>query len=543
MERFIDNNISGNFDLIIIGGGITGAALAYEASSRGMKIALFEKGDYGSATSSATSKLIHGGLRYLKNFEFGLVRESLRERRILSNIAPNFVFPIPFMLPTYNSVKSNKWILYIGMLLYDILSFDKSFTWDNQKKLPHFKSLSAKNSKNIENCVKKPKLTGSMVYYDCQNIFPERLTLSFLKSAEKYGAKISNYTKVQSLIKDNNCVKGVKIKDLVSGNECQFEASYIVNCAGSWADILIQSALKNDIKHHILRSEGIHIITRKLCNEHAVTMMTNNHRHIMLMPWRNHSLIGTTDKEFSGNPDDYKVLKQSIMDLLSDVNDNYDIPKLKYEDVLFYYGGLRPLTDTETVSSYESSRKYEIYDNSEENLEGLISVEGGKYTTSRQLAVEVIKKIEEKQHVRYPKSLSKDQYLYGCEIKDMKLFLNGIHLDYPDFSISTIEYLGKNYGTECHTIFQLARDNPKLSEVLNEDGEILAEVVYAIQHESALFLSDILFRRTGIGTLGYPGDEILEKVANISKEYLKWDQSTYETQITHAKERFKLPEA
>lgn len=541
MDRFIHKNISENFDLIIIGGGITGATLAYEAGTRGMKVALFEKGDYGSATSSATSKLIHGGLRYLKNFEFGLVRESLRERRILSNIAPNFVFPIPFMLPTYNSVKTNKWILFIGMLLYDLLSFDKSFTWDNQKKLPHFKSLSAKKSKNLENCIKKTELTGSMVYYDCQNIFPERLTLSFLKSAEIYGVKISNFAQVSALIKSDNCVKGVKVKDLISGCECQFKAPIIVNCAGPWADVFIQSTMSNDIKHPIRRSEGIHIITRKLCNEHAVSVMTKNNRHIMLMPWRNHSLIGTTDKEYIGNPDDYKVSKQSIIELLADVNDNYDIPKLKYDDVLFYYGGLRPLTDTQTENSYESSRKYEIYDNADENLEGLISVEGGKFTTSRQLAVEVIKKIEEKQHIKFPRSFSKYQYLYGSEIKDMRLFLDELHQNYPDFLSTTIDYLGKNYGTESYKIFQLARENPKLSEVLNKDGEILAEVVYAIQNESAFFLSDILFRRTGIGTLGYPGNDVLEKVACIAKKYLNWSHSTYETQLMQAKERFNLP--
>jgi len=541
MERFIDTNNAGNFDLIIIGGGITGATLAYEASTRGLKVALFEKGDFAAATSSATSKLIHGGLRYLKNMEFGLVRESLRERKILSDIAPNFVYPIPFLIPSFASLKSNKLVLLIGMLLYDLLSFDKAHTWDQSKKLPRFRTLNSQKTKNLESCVRKKGLTGSTIYYDCQNIFPERLSLAFLKSAEKQGAKISNYAKVNSFLKENSQVQGVSVRDELSGQEGSFKAAVIVNCAGPWADILIKSATTTETKHSIRRSEGIHIITKKLCNTHAVSVMTKSKRHIMVMPWRNHSLIGTTDKEYVGNPDDYKVSKQSIMDLLADVNDNYDMPDLNYEDVLFCYGGLRPLADTETENSYESSRKYEIFDNADEGLDGLLTVEGGKFTTSRQLAVEVIEKIEKKLKLKLSKSESKNRHLYGSEIKDMDLFMDELHLEYTDFIFNTIEYLGKNYGTESHKIFKLARNNPKLAEVLNEDGEILAEVAFAIQNESAFTLSDILFRRTGIGGLGHPGDDVLQKVAQLVGDHLHWDHETLESEMQKARLRFRLP--
>lgn len=542
MERFININKTGEFDLIIIGGGITGSTLAYEASLRGLKVALFEKNDFCAATSSATSKLIHGGLRYLKNLEFGLVREALRERKTLSNIAPNFVYPIPFLIPSFASLKSNKWALLAGMLLYDLLSFDKAHTWDQSKRLSRFRSLSIQETKKLESCVRKSGLTGSTVYYDCQNIFPERLALAFLKSAEKLGAKISNYTRVISFLKEANQVQGVRVKDELAGKEGQFRASVVVNCTGPWADIIIKSAAGENTKHHIRRSEGIHIITRKLCNSHAVSVMTKNERHIMVMPWRNHSLIGTTDKEYIGNPDDYKVSKQSILDLLADVNDNYNTPELKYEDVLFYYGGLRPLADTETESLYESSRKYEIFDNADEGLGGLFTVEGGKYTTSRQLAVEVVEKIEKRLKLKLPKSISKDRYLYGSEIKDIKLFMEELHAEYSDFEFDTIEYLGKNYGTESHEIFKLARKNPNLTEVLNDDGEILGEVTFAIQNESAFFLSDILFRRTGIGGLGNPGEEVLRKVARVAGNYFKWDKMKIETEMQNVLARFKLPD-
>ncbi len=541
MERYIGKHKTGSFDLIIIGGGITGAALAYEAGTRGLKVALFEKNDFGAATSSATSKLIHGGLRYLKNLEFGLVRESLRERRILSDIAPNFVYPIPFMMPSYRKFKSRKWMLLIAMALYDILSYDKGYTMDPTKRLPHFKAWSRSRTLATEHCVKPQGLTGSTVYYDCQSIFPERLTLAFLKSAETYGARLSNYAQMVSFIREEHQVKGILVKDLITGEEGRFTAPVTVNCAGPWADVVIKSTTTGNTKHNIRRSEGIHIVTRKICEDHAVTVMTKQDRHIMVMPWRGHSLIGTTDKEYFGNPDDYKVSKASIIGLLEDINDNFNGADLKYEDVLFFYGGLRPLADTDTENSYESSRKYEVFDNADEGLDGLFTVEGGKYTTSRQLAVDVLKKIQRKLKTNLPKETTHKQPLYGSDIKNMEMFLSELRNGYPDFSTATVEYLGKNYGTESHAIFQLARKNSNLAEVLNDDGEILAEVAYALQKEQALTLSDILFRRTGIGTLGNPGDVVIKKTVVLAADYLNWDEAKRKDEIRKVQQRFMLP--
>jgi len=529
------------YDLIIIGGGITGAAVAYEASSRGLKVALFEKGDFGGATSAATSKLIHGGLRYLKNLELGLVRESLQERRILENIAPNFVYPLSFMIPSYKSLKSRKATLFIGMVLYELLSFDKGFTWDKTKKLPGFNLLSRKKTLKSEPCIKQEGLTGSTIYYDCQSIFPARLTLSFIKSAIYYGALASNYTKVESIIRDGNKVVGVTVRDLTTNKEKKIRASLVINCAGPWADILLNRLGKNETKYTIKRSEGIHIITKKICKNHAVTVFKKDNKHIMIMPWRNHSLIGTTDKEYHGHPDDYKFTHDRVLELIEAVNQNYEKPALSFKDVLFAYGGLRPLADDYSHQSYEISRKYEIIDNAEEGLNGLITVEGGKYTTSRNLAVSVVKIIKNKLKKKILKSISNSTFLKGCEIKNMDVFLKELHMKYPTFSGNTIDYLGKNYGLECHQIFKLAKENKDYAEVLNADGEILAEVYYAIKNEMAKTLPDILFRRTGIGTLGHPGKTIMKKVADLSGSLLNWDKKQREAEIQKAEKIFTLP--
>ena len=225
LERFIENQARDTeYDLLVVGGGITGAAVAYDAASRGLSVALVEKNDFGGGTSAATSKLIHGGLRYLATMEFGLVRESLRERRILENIAPNFVYPAPIMITT-NKIKftNRKWIIKAGMMVYDIFSFDKGFTWDKSKKIPCHRTISAKKVLEAEPNVKSEGLTGASVYYDCASINPERLTLAFIKSAVKHGARVANYTKVEDFLTeekgDHRQVLGARIKDLLTGED------------------------------------------------------------------------------------------------------------------------------------------------------------------------------------------------------------------------------------------------------------------------------------------------------------------------------------
>lgn len=542
MERYFDDITQKHFDVIVVGGGITGVCVAYEAASRGLSVALFEKGDFGQATSAATSKLIHGGLRYLKNLEFGLVRESLTERRVWENIAPNFVNPIPFLVPTYNNLKSNRFSLFMGMVLYDLLSYDKGWTWDKSKKLPLHRTIGKRDTLDIEKCVKIKGLTGSSIYYDCQNINPERLTLAVLKSALAHNAKVANYAKVNSFLRSNGDINGVSVIDLLSGIEHQFTADVTINCAGPWADILLNLAAKgNGSEHPIRRSEGIHIITRKLVNSHAVTMMTRGGRHLLLIPWRNHSLIGTTDKEYFGNPDDYRVTRESIEGLIDDLNDNYGCEKITYKDVIFAYGGLRPLVDDQTEGSYESSRRYEIFDNAKQGLNGLLTIEGGKYTTSRKLACQAMRVVERKLKRKLGRPITKSQFLAGSEIPDIEKFIANLKQQYPNFSSETVEYVGRNYGQECHKVFEIAQIDMRFAEVVTHDGEILAEVVYAIRHEMAITLNDILFRRTGIGTLGFPGDEVFSKVVNLTSELLNWDEEKKQNEIQKAKQVFSLP--
>src|SRR5665647_2640068 len=541
LKRYVEEENGQKFDLIIVGGGITGGAVAYIAAARGLSVALFEKKDYGGATSAATSKLIHGGLRYLANGEIRLVRESLRERRILGNIAPNFVYPLPFIMPNYKKWKGNIWKMLLGMYLYDMLSYDKKDTWDKGKKLENHKLISHSKTIRVEPNLRKESLRNAFYFFDYQSIFPERLTLAFIKSAAEYGAKVSNYSPVEAFKYDtNNRITGVEVRNIFSGETKNVYADLIVNCGGTWADKILGMATKKDFQvHKIKRSEGIHIITDKIAGNHVVSLQREGGGHMMIMPWRDHSLIGTTDKEYDGDPDEYCVSRESINDVIQAVNDNFG-KKISFKDIRHAYGGLRPLVDDQTKGSYQTSRKYEVYDDAADGIEGMITVEGGKFTTSRSLAREVLNMVAMKLNKTLSDPVSDNLYLSGCEIRDMKQFMIRQHLNYTDFSKQTIEYVSRNYGTDSDVIFQIARDDPRYAEVVSHDGEILAEIVYAIKYESAKTLRDIMLRRTGTGTLGNPGKDIIGKITAIAAEMLNWDAKRVDEEVASMMRVYEL---
>ena len=544
MQRYTGQN---HFDVIVIGGGISGAAVAYEAASRGLRVVLFEKDDFCGATSAASSKLIHGGLRYLSNREFTLVRESLRERRILTHIAPNLVYPLAFMFPHYRaSFKTSKWFVKLGLTLYDLLAFDRSVVGATAKRIPRHRTLPAREACQRMPILNPEGLTGASVYHDCLSIAPERLALAFIRSAVHHRAEAANYARVDGFIygTDGKTIAGVDVYDRIHGRRRAVTAAVTVNCAGPWADGVLDRARRQTSGRRIRRSEGIHIITRPLIpSGTAVSAMVPGGGHCFLIPWRGHTLIGTTDKPYDGHPDDYRVTGESIRALITAVNSTFSGLGLTVGDVHHCYGGLRPLVESGDQATYNASRRYEIRDHAKTGLNGMITVEGGKWTTSRHLAEKVVDHLATATRLPVGRSISARRHLQGCVIGDLPGHLAGLRERHPDCDRVTIDTVGRLYGEDADAVLNLSRNVPDGTNRIDADGEIMGQAVYAVRYEMARTLTDIVLRRTGIATLGCPGEPVLRRVAAAAAEALDWDDMRIAEEVRTTMETLAVPVA
>jgi len=548
MERNLAAVASKPYDLLIVGGGISGACIAWDAALRGLRVALVEKGDFGGATSAGTSKLVHGGLRYLRNLEFALVRNALRERRVWMTIAPHLVYPLPFLMPTYGHGTKSMFAIKSGLTIYQALSFDRNWLLDGDKAIPPFETYNRDETLAIEPGLEKKGLTGSVLFHDCQMYAPERLTLEVVLSAMEMGAQAMNYVEATDFIRDGKLVSGIKARDVFTGEEATIRAALTINAAGPWADILLNALIPetNSKKNHahLIRSKGIHLITRAIGGEQAVAVPQSG-KHFFVLPWRGHSILGTTDTLYQGHPDGLHVSEKDIADFLHQVNEGFPSANLTRDDVLYAYAGLRPLvdnqTDVDTTSSYDASRKSEVYDHAKtEGIKGILSVIGGKYTTSRHLAEQVVDLALRKLGKEEAPCDTQATPLVGGEIGRFSSFTRRRQALFDDVNPKVIANLCRNYGSRMEQVAELARDRKNGFEPINDDGDIYAQVIFAMRREGALTLDDVLFRRTGIGTLGHPGEAMVEEIAKMMAKELGWHAKRRHAEVDKALERFSM---
>ncbi|HOZ46976.1 MAG TPA: FAD-dependent oxidoreductase [Candidatus Hydrogenedentes bacterium] len=553
MKRDLEAMASRDYDLVIVGGGITGACIARDAALRGLSVALIEKRDFASATSGASSKLIHGGLRYLQNLELGLVRESLRERRIWSNVAPHMIDPLTFLMPTSGHRIRDRVVKAVGLTLYDWLAYDRNRLDDPEKEIPKHKKLSRKETVALEPGLESDGLTGAMIFYDYQMYSPERMTLECVLDAVDHGAAVANYAEVVEILAEDNRVVGVRVRDTAPRAPRDDTPAYeirgrlVVNAAGPWADVLMADIERAVARgrgeerperppRHLIRSKGIHLLTRSLTQHHAIAVVGES-THFFILPWRGYSLIGTTDTVYRGDPDKVNVTEKDIVDFLATVNKGYPAAHLGRSDVLFFYAGLRPIVDTtsgdpkegqtDETDSYNASRAAEVYDHeTEESVKGMITAIGGKWTTSRHLAEQVVDLAMTKIEREPVPCVTATTPTYNGHIGPFAEFREKAVAEHPDLAADIVENLAKNYGGHMDDVLQLAKEQPHLAERLSSRfPDIAAEVVYGVRKEMALTLEDMLFRRTGLGSIGSPGDEALQRIARIMAEELGWNEA------------------
>lgn len=544
-EQMWERLASEEFDLIVIGGGIVGASVARDATLRGLKVVLLERKDFASATSGASSKLIHGGLRYLMNLEIGLVRESLKERRIWSQIAPHLVTSLPFILPIHGSKKFRERLLYsLGLKAYDWLSYDRNRLSDPNKFIPPHKRVSRQDILSVEPRLEGMNFNDALLFHDYQMYSPERLAWACLKQSMEQGGVILNYTEVVGFLRDKTRIVGVKIKNRDDGSETQIKGKVIVNATGPWADRLIAIATEKEPARKIIRSKGIHILTKPLTSKYAV-VMPGKGTHFFVLPWQGYSLLGTTDTVYQGDPDDVHVNERELVEFLSTVNRGFEGANLRRGDVMFFYAGLRPIVEKdpqeteEEFNSYNASRSAEVFDHAQDDCDGLITAVGGKWTTSRHLAERVVNKVFEKLGATPPPCKTDLTPVSGVGFTVFNEFLDDVKKQYSDFPPEIIENLAHNYGTEIHKVIELTRIDPQLGEPLsNTRKEIGAQVVYAVREEMARHLNDVLFRRTNMGNLGDPGEDVLRKAIDLMSHELAWQEKVRESEKNKSRVQF-----
>ena len=517
------------FDVIVIGAGINGAGIARDAATRGLKVLLLDKGDAGGGTSSWSTRLIHGGLRYLEYGEFGLVRESLRERERLLKIAPHLVRVLPLLVPIYENARRGMLTVRAGMIAYDLLSFDK--------KLPRHRMLSREETIERAPGLSREGLRGSAVYFDAQVEFAERLVVENALSAIEHGATVVTYAKVHKLLIEEGKVSGVEWRSSPSvgasetPNRNSARAKIVINAAGPWVDQFLQLAGADGGPRLIGGTKGSHLIVKRFAgapNTAVYVEAETDGRPFFIIPWNGNYLIGTTDIRYANDLDRVQIEEEEVEYLLRESNRVIPEANLTRESVLYTYSGVRPLAYAGEREEQSITRRHFI--RRHPNVGNLFSIVGGKLTTYRSLAEEAVDLVCE-QLGQTQKQPTREAPLPGATAPDFEAFSKNFK-QYCGFPEKVANRWLRIYGTRSPSIIALINDDSGLAEVFDaETGAVAAEIVFAFQQEFAQTLSDCLLRRTMVGLNSTCGLRALEKAAGVAQKYLGWSDERVADEI------------
>jgi glycerol-3-phosphate dehydrogenase len=506
------------YDLAIIGGGIIGTGIARDAALRGIKTLLVDKEDFGYGTTSRSSRLIHGGIRYLQNMEFHLVRQDLHEREILLKIAPHLVYSYPFIMPMttlYYNVA-----LRIGVPLYDLMSFDKSIpsrTYLNRQKAiekePSFANLKG--------------LTGAFIYYDCQAPNTERLGIENVISAYEHGATIINHAQVTGFIKKGTSVTGIDIKDTLTGAAYNIKTRLVINASGHWVDT-VRGLLSDKQIHLVHRTKGIHLVTRKLCDTGLVLFSPVDNRLFFVMPWLDYSLIGTTDTDYKGDYDSVSADRSDVDYLIASIKPLF--PDFTEKDIYYTMAGIRPLAHMGDEKPSKITREHKIVDHKQfDGTEGMITVLGGKITAYRAVAQEAVDKACKKLGLHAKCTTAAIPFPGAHPVPEDELIKASQDTNLP---VETLNHLVSLYGSRyIHIIYMVKQDNRLAERICQHISNILAEIHYAVKEEMACTVSDFLLRRSLCGLEKCQAMDAVEKVAAEMGSLLHWNREYQQQQI------------
>ena len=513
------------FDILVIGGGVNGVGIALDAASRGLSVALVESGDFASGTSSKSSKLIHGGLRYLEQYDFRLVREALYERELMvTTLSPHLVKPVSFLYPLHEKLIERTYV-GAGMALYDALRGFK-------RALPWHKHLTQKKVSEIAPSLRLDVITGGFQYFDAQ-VDDARHTMSIARTAAKYGAVITTRTRCEEVIKNGKRVVGAKIRDLISDEVIEVRAKATIMASGVWSDQLHEKfGLKAG--YSVRMSKGSHIVVPKSAiNSQSGVIIKTDLSVLFIIPWGEQWIVGTTDTDYQESKEEPLASSDDVSYIINQANRVLE-PKLRRDQVIGVFAGLRPLVSTDPDSPTTKLSREHVVDSP---TPGFVSIAGGKYTTYRVMAEDAVD--EAVNHLRriVPDSTTENLAIIGAE--GYSVLINKIPKLAKEYGLAedTIRHLLDRYGSLFEEVLAQAKDDSTLLEPLIEGlPYIKAEALYAITHEAALSIDDLLSRRTriafeasdsGLSITSYLG-ELLGKYAGLEKKEIAKSINEYE---------------
>ncbi|MDW7725827.1 MAG: glycerol-3-phosphate dehydrogenase/oxidase [Candidatus Methanoperedens sp.] len=547
MNRDISKLTEKVYDLVIIGGGIYGAAAAWDAASRGLSVALLEQEDFGSKNSSNSQKTIHGGLRYIQHGDIKRMRESICERTSLMRIAPHLVHPMPCLIPTYGRLMQS--VMPLALNIYDIVSFDRNKLEDPQKHIPSGRVVSREECMRMIPGINDDGLTGGVIWHDSQVYNTERMVLSFVKSAEIAGADAANYVKVIGFLREGNCIKGIKGNDVLNDSEIEVKAKIVLNASGPWVDSIL--GLVKESHSHVTRLTKMMllVVNRRFAHEYAFgvpsrkksedkdAVVNKGYRLLFISPWRDYSLIGTAQELYEGDPDKHNITENDIQGFIEEINEAYPHAALSRKDVSFFYGGLLPIDGVNQNGDVNLVKRYRIYDHEKEGIKGLVSIIGVKYTEGRFVAQKTVDMIYKKLGLNSPECITMETQVQGGQIGRFNGFLEeAIEKRPEELSEETVKQLVCNYGSEYPEIVKFIDEDPDYAQRISARSHVIkAEILFNIREEMAQKLADVVLRRTELGSAGYPGDDALKTCADIMAQELGWDEAKVQREIEDVK--------
>ncbi|OEV00718.1 MULTISPECIES: glycerol-3-phosphate dehydrogenase/oxidase [Streptomyces] len=516
-------------DVLVVGGGIVGAGTALDAVTRGLSTGIVEARDWASGTSSRSSKLIHGGLRYLEMLDFALVREALKERGLLlERLAPHLVKPVPFLYP----LQHRGWErLYAGtgVAMYDVMSVSSG----HGRGLPRHRHLSRRHALQAAPALKKGALVGALQYYDAQ-VDDARFVATLVRTAAEYGARAANRARVVGFLREGERVVGARIEDLEQGGEYEVRARQVVNATGVWTDDT-QGLIAERGQFHVRASKGIHLVVPKdRINSTTGLILRTEKSVLFVIPWGRHWIIGTTDTGWDLDKAHPAASSADIDYLLDHVNEVLALP-LTRDDVEGVYAGLRPLLAGESEATSKLSREHTVA----HPVPGLVVVAGGKYTTYRVMAKDAVDEAVRGLDHRVAECVTEEVRLAGAE--GYAALWNGRArlAQRAGLHVARVEHLLGRYGSMTEEVLDLIAKEPALREPLPAaDDYLKAEVVYACTHEGARHLDDVLTRRTRISIETFDrGARSAQECAELMAPVLGWDSGQVDREVEHYRKR------